>query len=85
LKKHIDNTREKLGDLGAIAHKTEAAERKILESALTRREAVEAQIKRARAGIAAAPKSTEDRYLDLVSERGQLDVVISRAKKALGE
>ena len=81
----MDKARAHLGDLGALATKTEAAERRILAAAQKRLAAVQTQIERARPGIEAGPDSAQDRYLDLVTERGQLELVIARAREALGE
>lgn len=84
MKRHISNTRASLADLGALAAKTEEDERGILSRAEARLVDVSAQIERQRPGIEAAPESAQDRYLSLVEERGQLQVVIAKAKKALG-
>lgn len=83
MKKHIENTRSHLGELHALAAQTEATERRILASAKQRLEQVNAEIGRASPGIEGAPDESQNRYLDLVQERGRLHMVISRAKKAL--
>lgn len=79
-----DKAKAQLGNLSALAAKTEAAERRILESAQNRLEEVQAQIDRARPGVESAPEAAQDRYLELVRERGQLQQVIARAQQALG-
>lgn len=83
MKAHMDAARTRLGELGALAARTEAAERRILELAEQRLEDVQAAITRARPGIEIAPPAAQDRYLSLVSERAQLSAVIARAKSAL--
>lgn len=84
MKKHLNNTRKQLGDLHGLAAKTDAAERRILERATARLKEVSENIERARVGIEGAPDAAQQRYTDLVAERGQLEVVITKAKKALG-
>lgn len=83
MKAHIDKTRAHLGELGAMAEKTEMAERRILEAAEKRLDQVEADIVKARPGVEAAGDDEQQRYLDLVAERGQLHTVIAKARKAL--
>lgn len=85
MKRHIANTRSQLGELDKLASETEANERRILERAQTRLDAVNAMIERQRPGIEGAPDASQDRYVALVEERGQLQIVIAKAKKALGE
>lgn len=84
MKRHMGKARAGLGRLMALSTKTEAAERRILESAQKRHDFVVAELRKLRPGIAGASDSTQDRYTDLVAERGQLDVVIAKARKALG-
>lgn len=84
MKRHISNTRASLNDLGSLASKTEDDERGILSRAEGRLADVVAQIDRQRAGVEAAPDPAQDRYLSLVEEKGQLEIVIAKAKKALG-
>ncbi|MNP08943.1 hypothetical protein D3C76_1010300 [compost metagenome] len=85
MKEHMDKARGQLGELGALAGKTEAAERKILAQAEKRLAEVQAAIERAGAGVEGAPEAAQDRYLALVTERGQLNTVIARARQALAE
>jgi hypothetical protein len=73
-----------LATLAGLAAKTEAAERRILKSAESRLAVVQAQIDRARPGVESAPDEAQDRYLELVRERGQLHQVIARARQVLG-
>lgn len=84
MKANIERARTQLGELGALAQKTEAAERKILAAAEKRLGVVQAEIEKARPGVEAAEGTAQDRYLELVAERGKLQMVIARAKKALG-
>lgn len=84
MKKHIERTRRGLGELQDLAGKTEAAERRILQQAQRRHTEVMAAIERARPGVEGAPDAAQDRYTDLVKERGQLETVIAKARAALG-
>jgi len=84
MKKHISDTRTHLGELNSLANKTDKAERQILERASARLEEVNAQIKRAQPGLEGAPDASQDRYLELVQERGQLQMVIAKARSVLG-
>jgi hypothetical protein len=85
VKRHIENTRAHLGELHGLAAKTEAAERRILERATARLDEVNAAIERLRPGVETAPGASQDRYLSLITERGQLATVIAKARQALGE
>lgn len=81
----IDTTRRQLGELGALAQRTQADERAILERALQRREEVEGARKAARAAAIAGDTDAEQEYADLVDERGRLDRVISNAQVLLAD
>ena len=83
MKAHIKKVYDQLGDLAGLSAKTEAAERQILAAAEKRLATVQAAIERARAGVEASPDDAQQRYLDLVTERGQLHTVIAKAKQAL--
>lgn len=83
MKQHIARTRSALSDLHGLAAKTEADERRILERARSRLDEVNAMIERQRPGVEAAPDAAQDRYLSLVQERGQLQMVIAKAEVAL--
>lgn len=83
MKAHIKKVHDQLGDLAGLSAKTEAAERKILDAAEKRLATVQAAIERAAAGVEAATDDTQQRYLDLITERGQLHTVIAKAKQAL--
>lgn len=84
MKRHIENTRAHLGELNGLAEKTETAERGILQRAEARLEQVNAMIERQRPGVEAAPDASQDRYLALVEERGRLEIVVAKARQALG-
>ena len=84
MKRHISNTRAQLGELQGLASETEASERRILAQAERRLEQVDAMISRQRPGIEAAPQAGQDRYTALITERGQLQTVIARARAVLG-
>lgn len=83
MKRHMDQTRAQLGDLAGLAGKTERTERAILKQAEKRLAEVQAAIDRARPGVEAAPDAAQQRYQDLIAERGQLHLVIAQARKAL--
>lgn len=82
---HADKARERLGELAGLAAKTEAAERRILQRAEERLAEVQAEIEKLRPGIEGAADADQQRYLDLVSERGQIHTVIAKARKSLGQ
>lgn len=85
MKRHIANTRDQLGNLAGLADRTERTERRILEQAEKRLVEAQAAIERARPGIEAAPDAAQQRYQDLVAERGQLNMVIAQARKVLAQ
>lgn len=84
MKRHIEKTRTHLGQLHGLAAKTEQAERNILAAAEQRHGVVVAEIERARPGIEGADDAAQQRYTDLIAERGQLEVVMAKARQALG-
>lgn len=84
VKAHAAKTRRQLGDLGALAARTEAAERRILSSAESRLDAVQAALDKMESDMALASDEIEDRYLELVEERGRLNKVIGKARQSLG-
>ncbi len=83
MKQHIDNTRRQLGELGAMAHQTEAMERKILERAQHHLKQIEGAIDNARADAMAGDDEAKQRYTDMVEERGRLQQVIAQANAVL--
>lgn len=84
MKKHIENTRRNLGELGAMSRQTEAMERKIKEIAETKLAGIEKEIGKARTDALTGGKQAEDRYTGMIEERGRLNQVIARARAALG-
>ena len=82
MKQHIENARRHLGELGAMAAQTEAAERKILARAQSLLSEVEGKIEKARAGALTSDEGGET-YNDLIMERGRLQQVIASAQQAL--
>lgn len=83
MKHHIEKARSSLGELGSLASKTETEERNILKAAESRLDEVQKMIKRMQPGIEIASKQEQDKYVELVEERGQLNLVVSRAKAVL--
>lgn len=83
MRQRMQKTKADLADLGSLAAKTETAEQRILAAAEKRIAAVTAQLDKMRPGIEAQPEDAQQRYQDLVTEKGQLQVVIGRAQRAL--
>lgn len=83
MKQHIENTRRQLGELGAMAHQTEAMERTILERAHHHLAQIEGAIDNARADAMAGDDAAKQRYTDMVEERGRLQQVIAQANQVL--
>lgn len=84
MKRHIENTRKQLADLGGLAAKTEADERAILANAEKQLAVAQAAVDRTRPGIEASPDAAQKRYTDLVAEVGRLQMIVAKARKALG-
>lgn len=82
--KDINDTRDQLGDLGSLMAKTHVAEQAILKRAEQRLDEVQAELDKAGPGVEGAPDADQDRYLNLVKERGQLHQVIAKARVNLG-
>lgn len=83
MKAHMDKARGQLGELASLADKTERAERRILEAAEARLDTVQQEIETVRGDAQRGDEKAEDRYLDLVRERGKLQTVIARARSNL--
>lgn len=83
MKSHIEKTQSYLGELAGLQAKTARAEQAILDASIARLDTVQAQIKRAEAGIEGANDAAQDRYLALIEERGKLNMVIAKAHKNL--
>lgn len=82
MNRHIEDTRRQLGELGAMAHQTEAMERKIL----ARAEALLADIESKINSVRSAPIAEDDakqHYLDMVEDRSRLQQVIAQARQVL--
>ena len=78
---HIDAARSRLGDLSGLAARTHAAELRILEEAERRREAVQSDLDKLKPR-AIGDTSAGDEYQRLLVERGQLDIIIAKAREA---
>lgn len=85
MKALANKARAHLGELAGLASKTEAAERRILETAEKRLGIVQGDIEAAQPGIESADEAAQDRYLASVTERGQLHIVIAKARQALAQ
>lgn len=83
MKQHIENTRRQLGELGVMAHQTDAMERQILARAESLLADVEQKLTSTRR-LALVPGAIEaEQYQDLILERGRLQQVIAQAKAVL--
>lgn len=78
-------TRQHLANLAGLAAKTESDERKILKNATERLKQVQSEIEKSLPGIAGASEEKQYQYLDLVNERGQLQIVIAKANERLNK
>lgn len=83
MKRHMQQTRDKLGELGALHAKTDAAEHRILKAAGQRLDAVVAELSKLEPGAEGADDAHQDRYVELVAERGHLHIVIAKARAIL--
>lgn len=77
---HIDNTHKQLGELAAMSHQTQEAERKILARAEELLGQVEKDLPEA---SSTANTGGEDNYMHLIAQRGRLQQVIAQARKHL--
>lgn len=84
MKAHVDKTRASLGELAGLAAKTDAAERRILENAEHRLFEVQRELDSIKGAEFGTPEQQEH-YSDLIKERGQLHVVIAKAREVLGQ
>jgi hypothetical protein len=80
--RHIIAARRRLGHLAGLASRTDSAERAILKAAESRLAAVRAELAKT-ADRVLTDQSAADRYITLTTERGQLELVISKARQAL--
>lgn len=83
MKQHIETTRRQIGELGAMAHQTEAMERKILERAEHHLTQIEGSIDNARVDAMVGDDAAKDRYTSMIEERGRLQQVIAQARAVL--
>lgn len=79
---HIDAAAARLAHLGALSAHTDSVERNILAAAEKRLEIVEADLSSLRPRVN-LEEGAASRYQELVLERGNLNLVIARAKEAL--
>lgn len=77
---HIDATTKHLGELAAMSHQTQEAERRILARAEEMLSQVEGDLPAARGR---ANDGGEDHYMHLIAQRGRLQQVIALARKHL--
>lgn len=80
--RHIDAAKQRLAHLAGLSERTEAAERKILESAEDRLTAIDADLGKLRPRVN-LDDAAGDQYQELTLERGQCVLVIERAKQVL--
>lgn len=78
-----DEIRSKLGDLSALAAKTEATERRILENAEKRLAVIADRLDEIRPRVL-LDESLSDEYQRLILERGKLGIVVAQARRVLG-
>lgn len=83
MKDRIETTRRQLGELGAMAHQTEAMERRILTRAQELLADVEGKMEASRTKALSGGDGEKQSYMDLVEERGRLQQVIAEAQSAL--
>lgn len=84
MKKTTDNTKRKLAELGALSSRTDGAERRILESAESKLQKMQARIAELRHAAMLGGAEAEE-YQRLVADRHRLQVVVAQARKNLGE
>ncbi len=83
MNRHVEDTRRQLGELGAMAHQTEAMERKILARAQEQLGKIEGDLDRARVAAMTGDDSAKNQYTNMVAERGRLQQVIAQARQLL--
>jgi len=79
----IDKLKQRLTDLGEMTRHTRQAEQGILERAQHRLDEVNAQLPGILQAFRGGDQHARQHYLDLIAERGQLLLVIARAKQHL--
>jgi hypothetical protein len=80
----MGKSRNMLTELGGLAAKTDHSEHAILAAAEKRLAAIAPLIERSRIGVEHASEAAQNRYTDLIKERGQLQIVIAKSRAALG-
>lgn len=83
IQNQIDDTRRHLGELAAMSAQTQAAERRILELAEKRMQAVDQDIKAIRPKALSGDNQAIMKYQDAIMERGKLSLVIAQARAML--
>ena len=74
--------RARLGALHGHAAKIDAAEKRILESAMARIDQITAHLDKLRPRVL-LDKAAADKYTELVEERGKLNIVVAQARQNL--
>ncbi len=77
-----DKIHSALGDLSALASKTEAAERRILAQAERRLDVIAGRLDEIRPR-ALLDDALSDEYQRLILERGKLNLVVAQARRVL--
>jgi hypothetical protein len=80
--RHIAAAKLRLGHLAGLTAKTDAAERSILESAEARLAGVDADLAKLRPRVN-LDQGAADSYMAAATERGQLALVIERARQVI--
>ncbi len=80
--KHVAGAKARLAHLAGLAEKTDATEHKILAAAMERLELVDCDLSKLRPRVNLDDAAAE-RYQELTLERGQLALVIAKARSAL--
>jgi hypothetical protein len=78
-----DQIRSRIADLSALAAKTQATERRILERAERRLEQIAGRLEEIKPRVL-LDESLSDEYQRLILERGKLGLVVAQARRVLG-
>ena len=78
-----DQIRSRIADLSALAAKTQATERLILEQAERRLEQIAGRLEEIKPRVL-LDESLSDEYQRLILERGKLGLVVAQARRVLG-
>jgi hypothetical protein len=81
--KHVEAARTRLVHLAGLSARTHAAEQRILDAAEHRLESVDRDIATLRPRVNLSDEAAQQ-YQDLHMERGQLVIVIAKARQVLG-